>query len=79
MSGCRISKVTLKNNGATIHVLRNRQRNHFHSTIEQAAQSIEDGTTTHGVSYNPGFSIAQLKGACEHMKDSLVKKVFDEG
>ncbi len=90
MSGCRIGKVRMKNGGAKIHVLPN-SRTHFHSTIENAAKSINKdthvvgffvmdkvGQITCGLSHGDNFTQTQLRGACDQMKDDLIYQIWGE-
>lgn len=90
MSGCRIGRVKMKNGGADVHIIEQR-RTHFHNSVENFSKSIgddahaagffvlyADGTVTSGISYNSGFTVSQLKGACEHMKDCLMNQVWGE-
>ena len=90
MSGCKIGKVRLKSGGADLHVIK-QERTHYHNTIENAAKCItptthaigffvldDDMTVISGLSHGDGFTAAQLKGACEHMKDSLMDQVFHD-
>ena len=66
-------------------------RTHFHHSVENMGASIaptthaagffvldQDGTVVSGISYNAGFTVAQLKGASEHMKDMLIQQVWGE-
>ena len=89
MSGCRISKFKMKKGGAVIHILDQPERTHFHTSIENASYSIDDNThafgffvlskdgdVTSGLSHGEYFTASQLKGACEHMKDSLMDQVW---
>jgi len=90
-TGCRISKVRMKNGGAEISLIKHEPRTHFHTTIEHAANCIgddthaigffvlyKDGTTSNGISYDSGFTISQLHGACERMKEELLGVVWGD-
>jgi len=84
----KIGKIRMKNGGAEVRVIENK-RTHFHNSVENASKSInenthafgffvlsKDGDLTSGVSYGEYFTPAQLKGACEHMKDSLMDDIW---
>lgn len=64
-------------------------RTYFHESIENAGRCItedtralgffvlkKDGTVTSGVSHDENFTISQLRGACETMKEDLIDMVF---
>lgn len=90
MSGCRISKVRMKNGGAEISVLKN-QRTVFSESVNRLAESIyddthmvgwftlyKDGSLDVGAANGDEVTRAQVKGACEHMKDRLIYLIFGD-
>lgn len=89
MSGCKIGNIRMKNGGAVIRVFPNEGRTHFHTSVENASKSIQpdthafgffvlskSGEVTAGISHGDYFTASQLKGACEHMKDSLMGQIW---
>ncbi len=85
---CRIGKVKFKS-GAEVHILPDKQRTYFHESIVNAANYLDerthaigffilrkDHTVVTGISYDTGFTVAELKGACEYMKDDLMDVIW---
>lgn len=90
-TGCKIGKVKLKSSGTTIHTIKNDRPQHFMDTVRDFAKSIDDdahavgffvleknGQMSTGCAYNHGFTASQLKGSCEHMKDCLMKQIWEK-
>lgn len=89
-TNCKIGKVKLKN-GASVSVLPTPERNFCHASVKSLSRTItpttlavgffvldEDRTVLAGCSYKAGFAMADLKGACEHMKDQLIEEVWGD-
>lgn len=65
------------------------KRTHYHEVVEWAGQSIDknthavgffiltkSGELACGLSHGNNFTVTQIKGACEHMKDVLTEDIF---
>jgi hypothetical protein len=90
MTGCKIGKIKMKNGGAEIRVIENK-RTIFSNSVDALSYSIysdthavgffvlyKDGTVASGCTHDKGFTAMQLKGACEHMKDCLIDRIWGE-
>lgn len=84
----RIGKVRLKSNGAELKVIP-KQQTIFSESVVNMANCIKSstmavgffvldkrGTVAVGCTHDEGFTIAQLKGSTEEMKDSLVEMLW---
>lgn len=85
---CRIGKVKFKS-GGSLQLLPDRQRTHFHKSVENLSKSIDerthavgffilrkDHTVVTGISYDTGFTAMELQGACEYLKSDLMDVIW---
>jgi len=82
-TGCRIGKVTLKNN---IVIYRGREKSHFDREVSELVRAIsidtdcigwflvnKDGTTKTGFSYAKGSSDCHLLGGVDLLRCDIIK------
>ena len=79
MTGCRIGNIKMKSGGASIRMIENASHSIEHDTHALGFFVLyKDGAVKSGISYDSGFTISQLRGAVETMKENLIKDIFHD-